>query len=145
MRMPHTVMFVDDDNEDVEIFCEAIGLIDNRIQRIICANGKEAINLLSNSDSVVPDFIFLDINMPVMNGMECFVALKKIDKLKHVPVIMCSTSKYIGDQLACEKLGADFYLVKPNTLIKVINAFQHIFSAYQTKKLKVHKEGKMVA
>lgn len=135
MKDSTTVLFIDDDAEDRSFFCEAMGIVDPNIKRLTCDNGLEAIQLLSGAGAVVPDYIFMDINMPVMNGKECLALLKKMDGIKQIPVIMCSTSVYIDDRIECEQLGADFYLVKPDSLIKAISAFQHIFSLYETKQL----------
>lgn len=135
MMLPKVVLFIDDDADDQAIFNEATGLIDPTIQRQFASNGLEALKLLRQENAVLPDLIFLDINMPIMNGMECLAELKNIDTLRHIPVIICSTSAYTGDQEKCEELGADFYLVKPNTLLQMSTALQFVFSKYQGKKI----------
>ncbi len=65
----------------------------------------EAIEMLKN-EHFKPDFIFLDINMPIMNGMECLRCLRKMDNLQHTPIYMYSTSadEYIVS--SCLLLGA---------------------------------------
>jgi CheY-like chemotaxis protein len=133
MGLPKVVLFIDDDAEDIDILCQATGVIDNTIVRMQANNGVEAIKLLSQKDALLPDLIFLDINMPLMNGKECFVALKKLDHLRHIPIIMCSTSKYEVDHEECKALGADFYLVKPDTLIQTVNSLIYVFSNYSPK------------
>jgi CheY-like chemotaxis protein len=135
MILPKVVLFIDDDADDRAVFSEATSLIDPSIQRLYATNGLEALELLRSDNAVCPDLIFLDINMPIMNGMECLVELKKIEALSHVPVIICSTSIYTDDQKKCEALGADFYLVKPNTLLKMSTALQFVFSKYQEKQI----------
>jgi CheY-like chemotaxis protein len=137
MMLPKVVLFIDDDADDQAIFSEATSLINPTIQRQFASNGLEALDLLRKENAVLPDLIFLDINMPVMNGMECLVELKKMAALRGVPIIICSTSVYSGDQEKCERLGADFYLVKPNTLLKMSTALQFIFSKYHDKKAHV--------
>ena len=133
MRLPKVVLFVDDDADDRAIYGEATGLIDPTIQRLYATNGLEALQMLQQKNAIIPDLIFLDINMPIMNGMECLIELKKMDALRHVPIIICTTSIYAGDQQQCEALGADFYLVKPDTLLKMSTALQFVFSRYYDK------------
>lgn len=145
MILPKVVLFIDDDADDQAIFGEATGLIDPSIQRLYAANGLEALQLLQGDHAIIPDLIFLDINMPVMNGMECLAELKKMTTLRHTPVIICSTSIYAGDQQQCESLGADFYLVKPNTLLKMSTALQFVFSRYQDRKVQSLKQEAMMA
>lgn len=145
MILPKVVLFIDDDADDRAIFGEATSLIDPSIQRLYASNGLEALQLLQQENAVIPDLIFLDINMPVMNGMECLVELKKMEALHQTPVIICSTSIYTGDQQKCEALGADFYLVKPNTLLNMSTALQFVFSKYQDKKAQVHEQDPVVA
>lgn len=135
MMLPKVVLFIDDDADDQAIFSEATSLIDPTIQRQFASNGLEALELLRQNNTVLPDLIFLDINMPVMNGMECLAELKKIEALNHIPVIICTTSVYAGDQEKCEQLGADFYMVKANTLLQMSTALQFVFSKYQGKKI----------
>jgi CheY-like chemotaxis protein len=66
-----TILNVDDDLEDQEIFTEAIGIIDPLITCIKANNGLEGHKLLFNDEKQLSiDYIFLDINMPKMNGIE---------------------------------------------------------------------------
>jgi CheY-like chemotaxis protein len=145
MILPKVVLFIDDDADDRAIFGEATSLIDPSIQRLYATNGLEALQLLEQENALIPDLIFLDINMPVMNGMECLVELKKIEALQQTPIIICSTSIYPDNQQQFEALGADFYLVKPNTLLKMSTALQFVFSKYQDKKVQALEQDAMVA
>ena len=133
MTFPKVVLFIDDDADDRAIFAEATSLINPSIQRLYAANGLEALDLLRQDGPVKPDMIFLDINMPMMNGLECLTELKKLEVLQATPIIMCSTSVYTDDKDKSEALGADFYLVKPNTLLQMSTALQFVFTRYQDK------------
>ena len=74
-----SIMLIDDDEDDLDIFSQALMKIDPSIQFAGFKNGMEAIKLLNDSDMLLPDLIFLDLNMPCMNGFEC---LKKIRENK---------------------------------------------------------------
>ncbi len=112
------IMLVDDDNDDRGFFCSAVKKIDPSCVCLLTENGKDALEKLRNAPQL-PDLIFLDLNMPVMNGVECLKELKKDALLKNIPVIIYSTSVNQEDMNRTKQLGASHYLVKPfdtNTL-----------------------------
>lgn len=74
-------------------------------------NGLEALDLLSRDKDF--DLILLDINMPVMNGIEFMEKLKKDNLYRHIPIIVISTEGKEEDTLRALKLGAWGYVVKP--------------------------------
>jgi CheY-like chemotaxis protein len=107
-------------------FCSAIRKNNPSYKCLEAENGVEALKLLRSSQSL-PDFIFLDLNMPKMDGRECLKELKKDDTLKDIPVIIYSTSEYSLDITATKELGADYFLTKlsdiyplPGELVKVM-------------------------
>ena len=83
-------------------------------------NGAEALKLLRR-EKQLPDFIFLDLNMPQMDGRECLEELKKDERLKYIPVIIYTTSSFEQDKLITQKLGAAYYLVKPADVSELSN------------------------
>eukprot|EP01035_Chromulina_nebulosa_P054372 gene54372-74484_t len=74
MMQSKSILLVEDDKDDQEFFIEAIKDIENVTLYFVANNGKEALDKLRNS-KVLPDLIFTDINMPVMNGIECLTAI----------------------------------------------------------------------
>ena len=85
--------FIDDDPEDHEIFDLAIEKLDGEIMLMTAINGVEAINLLLTG-SPKPDNIFLDPNMPRMNGKQFLTAIKDHQHFSGIPVVIYSTSSY---------------------------------------------------
>jgi CheY-like chemotaxis protein len=81
----------DDDEDDTNMFAEALKGIDASIQFDTAQNGRDLIDKLKHQKDF-PNIIFLDINMPEMNGWEALEALKKEKALKDIHVIMYSTS-----------------------------------------------------
>ncbi len=76
-------------------------------------NGKEGLDLLTNLDQKdLPDFILLDINMPIMNGIEFLKRIKKVSTLSTIPVIIHTTSSNVEDFNACNSLGISGYFLK---------------------------------
>jgi CheY-like chemotaxis protein len=104
------IFVADDDPDDLDIFKIIIKEISSDIKITVAKNGLELLEFL---DIVVPDIIFLDINMPCMNGIDCLSEIRKQKKLDDVPVIMFSTTaeeKHINSTYV---LGANLYLQKP--------------------------------
>lgn len=121
------VLNVDDDPEDRDFFCEALREIDPAITCLIAGSGMEALALLETA-SVLPDYIFLDINMPMMDGKQCLKALKSIPEFEAIPVIMYSTSTDTREIKECYRLGAEDFLIKPHSFEKLVNDLSSIFS-----------------
>ncbi len=88
-----TVLTVDDDIEDQEIFLEAVRIIDPLTVCLKANDGIEGYALLMESKIYLSlDCIFLDINMPKMTGIELLVLIKNDERLKDIPVYLLSTS-----------------------------------------------------
>jgi CheY-like chemotaxis protein len=117
------VLFIDDDFEDFEIFCEASQTIGKHIDCIFKQNGSEGLRYLQHA-SVLPDFIFLDINMPVMDGVECLKQIKLSPKLKRIPVIIFSTA--INPRIDYRRMGATAVVVKPTTYQELVERLRSI-------------------
>ncbi len=103
------LFLVDDDTDDQEFFIEAMDKLENVTLSGLANNGKEALNKLIHSKTL-PDFIFLDFNMPLMNGIECLAELKKMPLTKDIPVFMLSTAFEQAE--LCEKIGAKGFIKK---------------------------------
>ena len=106
------ILQIDDDYDDCSFFLEALEEVSAAAYTAI-HNPVQALQQLINSE-IRPDIIFLDINMPIMNGMELLTEMKKKDPIKDIPVIIFSTSISIDAQKKLQDLGAIDYYIKPN-------------------------------
>jgi CheY-like chemotaxis protein len=120
------VLIIDDDTEDGELFIEAVREVNSSITCVHAKDGREALRRLRSELPKLPDYIFLDINMPVMNGRECIVEIKKTPQLKNIPVIMYSTTTDTNEIRGYYKLGAHDFLIKPGNFTKLIEALDSI-------------------
>lgn len=107
-------LLIDDDADDHEIFQMSINRIDPSIRVDHASGGREAIELLKSYTDGFPDFIFLDLNMHIMNGVECLTELKKQPHISEIPVIIYSTT--LNEQIKYHtlELGAFDHIEKPN-------------------------------
>ena len=79
---------IDDDYEDQEFFSDTLFSIDPSIECITPYDGGQALQMLMGVSDPLPDLIFVDLNMPVMNGFEFLKAVKRLEPLQHIPVII---------------------------------------------------------
>jgi CheY-like chemotaxis protein len=107
-------LVIDDDTDDRELFTEALASVDPVIVCDQATDGAEALKWLTTNAIDQPDIIFLDINMPVMNGWQFLTRLKKDDVYKHIPVIVYSTSSTLKDKRIADDLGALCFITKPH-------------------------------
>lgn len=109
MRTVQRILLVEDDKDDQEFFINAMNEIDNTSSYDIANNGKEAIDLLKEA-RLLPTLIFLDINMPLMNGMEFLELMRKDPNMMNIPVVVLSTSA--EEKKRAKDLGANAYIRK---------------------------------
>ena len=107
-------LYIDDDLEDTEIFQEAITSVDPHVVFYTASDGYEGFRVLEHI-TVVPDFIFLDVNMPRMNGKDFLSQIKKKVSFRSIPVIMYSTTSHEDEILAYKKMGAYDFIQKPDS------------------------------
>jgi len=121
-----TILHVDDDPDDSALFCEAVKEAAPSYTCLVADSAASALEILSDRQKI-PDYIFLDMNMPKMNGLECLRLIKNDQALNHIKVIMYSTASDPAHLSEFKKLGAGF-LPKPDrfdtlvkTLIEILN------------------------
>jgi CheY-like chemotaxis protein len=91
MKTLKTIFLVEDDHDDQEIFITALNGIKDVILFDVATNGKEALSRLRQS-IILPSLIVMDINMPVMDGMECLKEIAKDSKINDIPIVILSSS-----------------------------------------------------
>ncbi|WP_211999979.1 response regulator [Chitinophaga sp. HK235] len=109
-----SVLLVDDDVDDRMIFGDVLKELVPDIIYNEAINGEDALERLGNG--LVPDLIFLDLNMPRINGKQFLAEIRQIDHLKHIPVIIYTTSSHESDKRETRELGAAYFITKPNSL-----------------------------
>ena len=113
----YQVLLVDDEEGDIELTRLALAESGFSCQVIVAKDGVEAMTALrrTGTDSagrLIPDLVFLDLNMPRMSGLEVLGEMKKDPELSGIPVVVLSTSDVERDVAAAYKLGAAGYITK---------------------------------
>lgn len=132
MTAPITCFLIDDDEDDQEIFALALRNVNPGIACSFAENGTKALHKLWHDETFAPRYIFLDLNMPGMNGKQCLTEIKKIARLKHTPIIIYSTSSEPKDVQETQKLGADGFITKPALLSVLTDELARLFLDYHT-------------
>ena len=105
---------IDNDEDDRELFALALAESASHVSCRTAASGAEALETLNNPQ-LIPDYIFIDVNMPRMNGLQCLRAIRELPWLQHTRVYMYSTSADPLAQKEALQLGATGFLVKPSS------------------------------
>lgn len=109
-----TIFLADDDTDDVELFYDALHEIAPDIELHVAFDGASALNKLGSAGFPTPDIIFLDINMPLVDGWECLQRVRQDVHLREIPVMMYTTSCSLRDMDIASRLGASHFITKPN-------------------------------
>lgn len=107
------ILLVDDDEDDRKYFMDALKEIDETIECVTAKDGEQALNYLANADHSLPDYIFLDLRMPKVNGRRCLIEIKADERLQHIPVIIYTTSGDVAESEELQGKGAVRFITKP--------------------------------
>ena len=121
---------IDDDIDDRDFFAMAVYGLDEAVELRTANDCTEAMHILKSDDIVVPDCIFLDLNMPGLNGKECLPEIKKIPRLAGVPVIIYTTSSSYQDRIETLELGAADFLTKGTSIPQLQHSLKTLFRKY---------------
>ncbi|MBC6904922.1 response regulator [Saccharophagus sp. K07] len=106
------ILIVEDNPDHAELLEATIQDCSSEIAIDIQKNGEDALHYLRTS-ATLPSVVLMDLKMPRMNGIETLIAIKQDAALKHIPVVMLSTSTNESEMRICLKSGAEMYLSKP--------------------------------
>ena len=119
-KQNYSLLLADDDEDDCAFFKDALEELVISVDLITVNDGVQLMNfLLDNLPTNLPDILFLDLNMPRKSGFECLTEIKEIDELKHLPVIIFSTSLDMNIVDLMYKKGAIYYIQKPGEFSKL--------------------------
>ena len=108
------ILLADDDKDDQLLFKEALEDLSLSTHLTTVPNGEQLMQMLNDEKKQLPDILFLDLNMPRKNGFTCLSEIKRTEKLKHLPVIIFTTSYEPEIVNLLYKKGAQYYIRKPN-------------------------------
>ena len=107
------ILLVEDDQVDIMTILRALKEIHVCNPVVSMENGEAALEWLSRSDCELPCIILLDLNMPIMNGIEFLRLAKQNERLRRIPVVVLTTSEEQEDKVRSFDLGVAGYMAKP--------------------------------
>ena len=132
MRTPNqTILLVEDDEVDAMTVKRALKELHVTNPLVVRENGEEALAYLRDPNNEKPCLILLDLNMPVMSGIEFLQVSKQDDALKVIPVVVLTTSQEQQDKVASFNLGVAGYMAKPVIYQQFVEVMRTI-NAYWT-------------
>jgi DNA-binding response OmpR family regulator len=120
------IILIDDDLDDQIFFRDALQVVYPGLRCDLVSSCQEAFRQLALPP--LPDFLFMDLNMPIMSGFDCLLDLKNKKEYQGVPVVIFTTSKNRLDVSRTQQLGANWYMTKPDdfhVLCKKLNQIIH--------------------
>ncbi len=128
-----SIIIAEDDADDRLLIQDA--LHENQIEKrqiIFAEDGEELLHLLKGND-YHPHIIFLDLNMPRKDGRQALKEIKSDENLKHIPVIIFTTSSSDEDIFNCYHEGSNTYFTKPARFQELVEIVKVIKSYWMEK------------
>lgn len=119
------VLLADDDSDDCMFFQRALNELITSTQLTTVHDGEELMKYLTENSEELPHVLFLDINMPRKDGIECLAEIRKNDRLKNLPVVIFSTSNSWSTINKLFASGAHVYIRKPSDFAQLKQVIYH--------------------
>lgn len=121
------ILLVDDDRDDQELFEEAMAIVDSSVVCHFASDGEEGLNILKDN-LLGCHIIFLDLNMPKINGKQFLAEIKQNKVLSKIPIVIFTTSQREKDREETARLGAAHFLTKPSSFGELCKQLEDILS-----------------
>jgi len=116
----NTILLVEDDDDDVMLFEDALQQVAPETKLVHANNGKAALEFLDGVKSGEPIKVFVDLNMPGMDGIACLEKIRLRKEFGEVPVFILTTSDSLATKLEGLRKGATDFFTKPHDYRELI-------------------------
>ncbi len=130
----HYIFLADDDFDDRQLFSEALEELPFLVEVVTFDNGVTLMAELLKPETKLPDLIFLDLNMPLMNGEECLADIRDESKFANIPIIIYSNYLDIPKVELLYSKGANRFLKKPEQFSKLKSALSYCIESIESIK-----------
>ena len=119
MKSPAPILFAEDSPHDIEMTLDALGNPPIRNEIVVVSDGQEALDYLNAAGRFHgrppgdPAVVLLDLKMPRVSGLDVLRVIKNDARLRHIPVVMLTSSREEQDLICSYQLGVNAYIVKP--------------------------------
>jgi CheY-like chemotaxis protein len=122
------VLIVDDDEDDRDLLCIAVHELEPKVNCILARNGEEALQGLELEKFPKPDLIFLDLNMPRLNGIQFLRELKRDIHLQIIPIAIYTAVLSQKDLEEAKELGVEHFFTKPSSFKELCKIIKDVFA-----------------
>lgn len=122
------IILADDDKDDRLFFTDVFDELKINTKVTTFNDGEELMNYLNKTEAVMPNVLFLDLNMPNKSGIECLIEIKASQKMSEIAIAIYSTSASEEDIEKTFVLGANIYIKKPESFIELKKALSEVVS-----------------
>ena len=122
------IILADDDEDDILFFTDAFDELKINTKVNTFNDGVELMNYLNKEDALMPNVLFLDLNMPKKTGIECLIEIKSNTKMSGIAIAIYSTSASEEDIEKTFVLGANIYIRKPGDFKKLKKVLSEVVS-----------------
>jgi len=119
------ILLIDDDEDDQEIFLTALECTGKPVHCTVLDSARKALSQIGKGE-VETDLIFLDLNMPLMNGQQFLAEIKKDERLREIPVVILSTSSNAATVEQVRQLGARHFFTKPGRFEDLVAILERV-------------------
>src|SRR4051812_12828171 len=120
------ILFINHDTDNRIFFSEAAKQISPIINTHFAKTAEEGLAWLRHHPRSTPNFIFIDLNMPCMSGLNCLMELRQMHSINIVPIIIFAKSAVSKDMQQARKLGANFFFIQPEQFENFVMGFSYI-------------------
>jgi len=129
------ILLVDDNKNEHIFFTHALKYIGVSFKLSGLTGGLQLMKYLKEDSNPLPDILFLDVNMPIKNGIDCLTEIRADDRYRDMPIVMYSTSDAPKDTDVTYQLGADLYVQKPVEIEDLVSMLSSVLDAYRHNQL----------
>jgi CheY-like chemotaxis protein len=130
MKSFKNILIAEDDDDDYQFLAEALEQINSGFTVKKATNGLQVMGYLNSLER--PDIVFLDLNMPIKNGIATLQLIKAIPEFSAIPVVIYSTSNHHKAIDEAYKNEAHFYMVKPDAIPVIVEQLLFVFNRLLT-------------
>ncbi len=134
------VLLADDDADDRMFFQDAIEEIELKINLVTVKDGQELMYFLERDAVMIPQVLFLDLNMPFKNGLQCLLDIRRNVNFNDICIILYSTTARQSDIDEGFERGANFFVHKPNSFTDLKRILSELFTIDLKRCQKPEKE-----
>ena len=120
-----SVILAEDDPDDHDFFSQALQEISSTIKLTSVENGEDLMTLLK---SFIPDIIFLDLDMPYKNGLQCISEIRNNPLLQFIPIVIFSSTTRPANIETAYEMGADLFFIKPAVYKDLVSSIKAILN-----------------